>query len=73
MAGDNAGRKETTTFKTVSEESKPVWYTVTGWWETSLPTLLSNYELKNIHNADEIGLFYQYLQINKSEKCSGVK
>ena len=50
---------------------------VAGWWETSLPTLLSNYELKNIYNADEFGLFYQCLpdityQL-KSEKCSGGK
>ena len=46
-----------------------------GWLETFLPTLLSNYELKDIYNAVEFGLFYECLP-NKtyqltSEKCSG--
>ena len=50
---------------------------VDGWWETSLPTLLSNYEHKKICNADEFGLFYECLsnktyQLN-SEKCPGGK
>ena len=31
------------------------------WNETTLPTLLSNYKLENVLNADEFGLFYQYL------------
>ena len=30
-----------------------------AWSETSLPTLLYNYDLKEIYNADEFGLFYQ--------------
>ena len=50
---------------------------VNAWKETSLSTLLSNYELKDIYNADEFGLFYKCV-INKtyqlkSEKCSGGK
>ena len=50
---------------------------VNAWKETSLATLLSNYELKDIYNADEFGLFYKCV-INKtyqlkSEKCSGGK
>ena len=50
---------------------------VNSWKETSLPTLLSNYELKDTYNADEFGLFYKCV-INKlyqlkSEKCSGGK
>ena len=50
---------------------------VNAWKETSLPTLLSNYELKGIYNADEFGLFSKCV-INKtyqlkSEKCSGGK
>ena len=32
---------------------------VSPWKETSLPTLLSNYDLKDIYNANEFGLFYQ--------------
>ena len=47
------------------------------WPETSLPTLLYNYDLKDIYNADEFGLFYQCVPNKtyqpKSEKCSGGK
>ena len=50
---------------------------VSAWFETTLPTLLSNYNLRDIFNADEFGLFYQaapgktlYL---KGEKCLGGK
>ena len=50
---------------------------INAWKETSLATLLSNYELKDIYNADEFGLFYKCV-INKtyqlkSEKRSGGK
>ena len=50
---------------------------VAAWNETTLPTLLSNYSVENVYNADEYGLFYQCLP-NKSyqlkmEKCSGGK
>ena len=31
------------------------------WKETSLSTLLSNYELKDIYNADKFGIFYKYM------------
>ena len=48
------------TFKTVLGESKSVApELVDGWWETSLPTVSSNCELKRICNADEFGLFYE--------------
>ena len=48
-----------------------------AWDETTLPTILSQYELGDIYNADEFGLFYkalpsQSLQL-KSEKCTGGK
>nr|XP_047142836.1 tigger transposable element-derived protein 4-like [Hydra vulgaris] len=48
-----------------------------SWNETTLPTLLLNYKLENIFNADEFGLFYQCLP-NKTyhlsqEKCIGGK
>ena len=29
------------------------------WAETTLPTILSEYELNQIYNADEFGLFYR--------------
>ena len=32
-----------------------------SWFETRLPTILSNYELPDIYNADEFGLFFQAL------------
>ena len=48
-----------------------------AWNETSLPTILSTYKLKDIYNADEFGLFYQELPKKtlhtKNEKCSGGK
>ena len=66
------------TFKTVVGESNSVQpEMVASWFETTLPTLLSNYKLEDIFNADEFGLFYQCLP-NKTlhlipEKCSGGK
>ena len=65
-------------FKEVSGESKSVTREMTAAWkETSLPTILSRYELKDIYNADDFGLFYQGLSKKtlhlKSEKCSGGK
>ena len=48
-----------------------------SWDETTLPTIISNYKLEDIFNADEIGLFYQALPSKtlhlKSEKCVGGK
>ena len=65
-------------FKTVSGESKSVTpEMLNAWSETSLPTLLSSYDLKDIYNADEFGLFYQCSPNKthqlKSEKCYGGK
>ena len=50
---------------------------VNAWKESSLPAILSNYELKDIYNADEFELFYKCV-INKtyqlkSEKSTGEK
>ena len=46
-------------FKEVSGESKSVTPEMTASWkETSLPTILSRFQLKDIYNADEFGLFY---------------
>ncbi|XP_065652997.1 tigger transposable element-derived protein 4-like [Hydra vulgaris] len=65
-------------FKIISGESAAVTNNMTASWnETTLPTLLLNYKLKNIFNADEFGLFYQCLP-NKTyhlsrEKCFGGK
>ena len=46
-------------------------------FETTLPTLLSNYKLEDIFNADGFGIFYQCIPNKtlhlKSEKCSGGK
>ena len=48
-----------------------------GWSETYLPTISSKYELKDIYNADEFGLFYQAFPNNslhyKNERSSGGK
>ena len=71
------GRHEIS-FKTVSGEAKSCTEEMTASWEEStLPTTLSNYELRDIYNADEFGLFYKALPDKslqlKSEKCVGGK
>ena len=65
-------------FKTVSGEAKSCTPEMTAQWkETRLPTILSRYELKDIFNADEFGLFFQALPNRtfelKGEKCIGGK
>ena len=50
---------------------------VAPWEQTTLPTILSQYDLNQIYNADEFGLFYR-AQLNKSlhlknENCVGGK
>ena len=66
------------TFKTVSGEAKSCTADMTASWEqTTLPTILTNYKLRDIYNADEFGLFYKTLPDKtlhlKSEKCIGGK
>ena len=50
---------------------------VAHWNETTLPTLLSKYDLKDIFSAREFVLFYQCLPNKtyhfKGQKCSGGK
>ena len=73
MVGYVDGRRETISgeLNSVTPEMVNVWS------ETSLPTLLYNYDLKDIYNADEFGLFYQRVPNKtyqlKSEKFSGGK
>ena len=49
----------------------------TPWFETRLPTVLSNYSLADKYNAHEYGLFYQALPSKimdlKKQKCVGGK
>ena len=65
-------------FKTVSGESNACNDKMVAPWEqTTLPTILSNYDHNQIYNADEFGLFYR-AQPNKSlhlsyENCVGGK
>ena len=72
------GRSGITKFKTISRESNTCTVDMTaGWEQTTLPTTLSNYELRDIYNADEFGLFFKALPHkslhSKSEKCTGGK
>ena len=50
---------------------------IASWYETSSSTLLSQYKLEDIYNADEFGIFYQCLPNKtfhlKYDKCSGGK
>ena len=45
--------------------------------ETSFPTILSNYDLRDIYKADEFGPFHQCYPLKtyqlKAEKCYGGK
>ena len=71
------------TFKEVSGESEKVTREMTApWEETALATILPRYQLKDIFNSDEFGLFYEVLtsnlctsevsivQVENTEKCS---
>ena len=65
-------------FKMIAGEAKSCTPQMTSSWdETTLPTIISNYRLEDIYNADEFGLFYQALPDKtlhlKSEKCVGGK
>jgi len=48
-----------------------------SWGETTLPTILARYDLKDIFNADEFGLFYQALPSKslhfRGKRCAGGK
>ncbi len=50
---------------------------VDTWWSTTLPTLLQDYTLENVYNADEFGLFFKLLPdkslVFKNESCHGGK
>ena len=69
-------QRHSVTFKAVSGEENAVTPEMTASWsETYLPSILSKYELKDIYNADEFGLFYQALPDKslhyKGKRCSG--
>ena len=66
------------TFKEVSGKSEKVIKEMTApWEETALSTILARYQLKDIFNADEFGLFYELLTSKslhfRSKHCSGGK
>ena len=66
------------TFKEVSGESEKVTKEITApWVETTIPTILARYQLKDIFNADEFSLFYEALPSKsfyfRGKHCSGGK
>ena len=66
------------TFKEVSGESGKVTKEMAAPWdETTLPTILARYQLKDIFNADEFGLFYEALSSKslhfRGRRCSSGK
>ena len=66
------------TFKEVSGKSEKVTREMTApWEETTLPTILARYQLKDIFNAGEFGLFYEVLPSKslhfRGKRCSGGK
>ena len=65
-------------FKAIAGEVQSCTLEMTASWkESTLPTLLSNYALRHIFNADDFGLFYKALPDKsmhlKSEDCVGGK
>ena len=66
------------TFEGVSGKSEKVTKEMTApWEETALSTILARYQLKDIFNADEFGLFYEALTSKclhfRGKHCSGGK
>ena len=66
------------TFKEVSGESeKPTKEMTALWEESTLPAILARYQLKDVFNADEFGLFYEALASKflhfRGKHCSGGK
>ena len=72
MVGYVDGRRETTSPSKQYLEKQLNFVTpemVNVWSETSLPTLLYNYDLKDIYNADE----FQTKHTNSSQKSAQVE
>ena len=75
---DRWKKRYSVSFKKISGEGNACTNEMTApWAETTLPTMLSKYELNQIYNADEFGLFYR-AQPEKSlhlkdERCVGGK
>ena len=66
------------TFKEVSGKSEKVTKEmIIPWEEKTLPTILARYQIKDIFNADEFGLFYEALPskslLFRGKHCSGRK
>ena len=60
MVGYADGKsKEISSSKNFMENHSVTPEMVNAWKETSLPTLLSNYDQKDIYNGDKFGLFYK--------------
>ena len=75
---DKTLERNRVTFKTVSGKSNSVSLEmVNPRNKTSLSTILSNYDLKDIYNADEFGLYHLFFPDKtyhlKIEKCFGGK
>ncbi|XP_065651003.1 tigger transposable element-derived protein 4-like [Hydra vulgaris] len=65
-------------FRTISGEETSCTAEKTSIWEqTHLPTIPARYELRDVYNADEFGLFYQQPPTKtfhlKGERCAGGK
>ena len=66
------------TFKEISGKSEKVTKEMTAPWEERiLPKILARYQLKDIFNADEFGVFYEALPSKslhfRGKRCSGGK
>ena len=54
-------------FRTVSGEERPCTAETTlSWEQIQLPMIVSKYEVRDIYNSDDFGLFYQQLPTKKT-------
>lgn len=64
-------------YRIINGESASVDANVVNEWLSKLPELIEGYELRDIYNMDETGLFYRYINkksfVVKGDKCNGIK
>ena len=75
---DRSKKRHNVVFRAISgEERSCTEEMIASWAQTHLPTILSRYDLRDIYNADEFGLFYQQLPTKsfhlKGERCAREK
>ena len=66
LVGYNVGRKDMILRLKSGKSQSVTEKRLNPWTETCLPTLLSNYNLNDIYNADKFGLFFNVYLIKRT-------